>query len=413
MRNPADQRSTSGTQEPELEDWQLLPVGIMVTDEHDLVVRANPAAGELMGRGSEDLEGRNLADLVDPVDAAPLRECVLEARDTGEAQSIRLPSVSRSAELLITATPKASGEVLVAVQNASAIAAGDDLSLAMQAVLDDFEGFVGIADDRANVTFVNEAARRILGIDTGDLGALRLTDMLHADTFNLYYGEIRPALLDKGWWSGVLQVATQGAPREMWATVLAGRGDQPDTIDWLAAVTGNHEESATAVELAHRANHDHLTGLANRARFIDRLRLALMRRDRANHPVTVAFLDLDGFKAVNDDLGHHVGDELLSMVAQRLTSLMRPTDTVARWGGDEFVMLCEDAGDPDEFAARLASGLSDSPFELAGRSHCLGATIGTASSPPGPSGAEELVAAADAAMYCAKRARRPPGGVGS
>src|SRR6185503_9241590 len=95
----------------------------------------------------------------------------------------------------------------------------------------------------------------------------------------------------------------------------------------------------------HSAQHDALTGLPNRTLLTDRIEHALQRRSSGSGPLALLFCDLDGFKAVNDAYGHQIGDAVLKMTAARLSSVVRPEDTVARIGGDEFVVLCEALGD--------------------------------------------------------------------
>ena len=159
-------------------------------------------------------------------------------------------------------------------------------------------------------------------------------------------------------------------------------------------------------ELAHQAFHDALTGLANRALFADRVGRALARRSRSGRGVAVLFLDLDGFKAVNDTLGHAAGDRLLQEVAQRLRDCVRPADTVARLGGDEFAVLLEDlpaADDGSDVAVRIADALQV-PVDLGGREVQVGSSCGIAVH-AGAESAEELLRNADLAMYRAKAGR--------
>jgi diguanylate cyclase (GGDEF)-like protein len=166
-----------------------------------------------------------------------------------------------------------------------------------------------------------------------------------------------------------------------------------------ASLALNH---ARAVEEAvHEALHDSLTGLPNRSLFLDRLRHSVARAERTGTPVAVLFCDLDGFKTVNDSLGHRTGDRLLVSVAERLGDALRPTDTIARLGGDEFAVLLEELPGPGD-AARAAQRLLDSlkpPFELREREFFISASIGIAA---GIKDAETLLRDADLAMYRAK-----------
>jgi diguanylate cyclase (GGDEF)-like protein len=161
--------------------------------------------------------------------------------------------------------------------------------------------------------------------------------------------------------------------------------------------------------LLHQAFHDTLTGLPNRALLADRLGQALARRERRSLEAAVLFLDIDRLKWVNDSLGHAAGDQLLVDVAGRLKGVLRPGDTVARFGGDEFVVLCEELANPGEamcVAERLREALA-TPFHLRGREICLTASIGIAlASTSTHDTPDALLRDADAAMYRAKERGR-------
>jgi diguanylate cyclase (GGDEF)-like protein len=159
-------------------------------------------------------------------------------------------------------------------------------------------------------------------------------------------------------------------------------------------------------ELEYQAFHDSLTGLANRALLEDRTVHALAHQDRSGEPMALIYIDLDGFKKVNDELGHHAGDQLLVEVADRLTGCARTTDTVARLGGDEFAILCErmqTVGDEEVVAARIVERLGE-PFPLTGGVAQIGASVGIVRRMPHGASLIQLMRDADHAMYQAKTA---------
>ncbi|HET9691635.1 MAG TPA: EAL domain-containing protein [Acidimicrobiales bacterium] len=166
------------------------------------------------------------------------------------------------------------------------------------------------------------------------------------------------------------------------------------------------ERVVIADRLAHEALHDVLTGLPNRALLLDRLGHALRRSERRRSVAAVLYLDLDGFKHVNDSLGHAAGDELLVAVARRLEALVRPSDTVARLGGDEFVIVMEDAGDLASVAsvAERVRGELCRPVQVGTQFVAVGASIGVAIAHGRDPDA--LLQEADTALYRAKRAGR-------
>jgi diguanylate cyclase (GGDEF)-like protein/PAS domain S-box-containing protein len=166
------------------------------------------------------------------------------------------------------------------------------------------------------------------------------------------------------------------------------------------------ERKSAELELAHRALHDGLTGLPNRTLFLDRLGQALRHSRRRDRGLAVLFLDLDRFKVVNDSLGHKAGDRLLVDVAMRLSSALRPSDTLARFGGDELTLLCADITDDADarvIAGRLLATFAE-PFAVQDGEAFLQASIGIALSRDGFEVPEDLIRDADAAMYRAKDA---------
>jgi diguanylate cyclase (GGDEF)-like protein/PAS domain S-box-containing protein len=168
------------------------------------------------------------------------------------------------------------------------------------------------------------------------------------------------------------------------------------------------ERKRAELELAHQAVHDPLTGLPNRVLFLDRLSQALRRASRRHAITAVLFFDLDRFKLVNDSHGHSVGDEVLVEAAARLQSLVRPADTIARFGGDEFVVLCEDlVGELEAvgIAERVVDGLKP-PIEAGGVEIHLSTSVGIALATGGDQRPDDVIRDADVAMYRAKESGR-------
>ncbi|MEA2411086.1 MAG: hypothetical protein QOC77_1647, partial [Thermoleophilaceae bacterium] len=195
------------------------------------------------------------------------------------------------------------------------------------------------------------------------------------------------------------------------AHTTAKRTYRPDEVDFLQAIANVLAEAivrqSAESKVRHQALHDPLTGLPNRSLLIDRLNHWAARAGRDRSTAAVLFVDLDNFKVINDALGHDHGDRLLCSVADRLQRELRPSDTIARVGGDEFVVFCEDI--PNEHHAlamvdRLVHALGE-PFDLGGQAQHATASVGIALG-DGSSQPEMLIRNADAAMYRAKERGR-------
>ena len=181
-----------------------------------------------------------------------------------------------------------------------------------------------------------------------------------------------------------------------------------DKIEFCAFVRDITERKQSEQFILHLATHDALTGLPNRHLLQDRIQQALIQVQRENRQAAVLFIDLDQFKTINDSLGHDVGDQLLKAVAQRLVSSLRSRDTVARSGGDEFVVVLPDISDTQE-AATVAQKLLDAliaPYQITGNDLRTSASIGVALFPDDGENVETLLKNSDLAMYYAKEAGR-------
>lgn len=176
-------------------------------------------------------------------------------------------------------------------------------------------------------------------------------------------------------------------------------------VGLLSDISQRKEEELALTRLA---KHDSLTGLPNRFLFMDRLESAMLRSSRSGAAMALLFLDLDGFKRVNDTLGHQAGDELLIQFAQRLTSIVRKSDTVARLAGDEFTIILEELTQPEEDAQAVANKIlsaMEPPFVVTGREAKVTASIGIVVHHGTNSDVNisDLLQRADKGMYAAKQ----------
>ncbi len=251
------------------------------------------------------------------------------------------------------------------------------------------EGKIVAASDSVQ-TLCNRRASELIGRNCHELVPLSERESLELARHNAFATCETQTL--------TIEIENAGARRQFRASVV--RVESWEGVVMIFAE--RTAENALEAELITKAFHDSLTGLANRGLFRTRVQAAIDLRKRNESIVTVLFMDLDGFKNVNDSLGHDAGDELLNEVAFRLTTLLRPGDTLARLGGDEFALLLLDPRPKfGQLVADRILGVMAQPIRLRHRLVSVGASIGLAEAREGDS-VEDLLRNADTAMYAAK-----------
>ena len=261
-----------------------------------------------------------------------------------------------------------------------------------------------VLDGAGLVVLANARAERLLGCPRAELIGRAIEDFILWGTEPAAPGEAGPADPE-----GEDQVIEAHARREDGSELPVRLTVTPMRIEdqefRSLAIVDPSEGARRAALREHEASHDPLTGLPNRTLFLDRLEHALARARRSMRPLAVVFLDLDDFKLINDTRGHDVGDLMLVALTPKLASALRPGDTIARFGGDEFVVLCEDlTGEADAIgiATRIAEA-SSAPVRVGGVEHTITVSAGVALvGDPATASPAGLLRDADAAMYRAK-----------
>jgi len=263
-----------------------------------------------------------------------------------------------------------------------------------------------ITDREQIILSVNPAFERVTGYSAAEAIGRTPRFLSSGRHDPAFYSGMWSTILRTGHWRGeIWNRRKDGGLYAQRITISVLRGKDGEIVNYVAVFSDITDTKRESERIRHLASHDALTHLPNRLLLHDRLDQALAQGARNQTLIAVLLLDLDGFKEVNDQLGHLVGDRLLQLVAERLSRCVRDSDTVARLGGDEFVILLPEVGSieaVEKLAAKLLSAMAE-PFSLDNRAASIGVSIGIAVYPDDGASAEALLGAADGAMYGAKR----------
>lgn len=268
---------------------------------------------------------------------------------------------------------------------------------------------VMITDADQRIMAVNQAFTRITGYGEDEVRGREPAILRSGRHDDDYYRRMWAAIQTSGRWQGeIWNRRKDGADYPEWLNISVVRDDAGAIINYIGVFADITSIKEAQDKLEYTAHHDALTGLPNRVLFRDRLEQALAMSRRNGGGVAVLFVDLDRFKVINDTLGHEAGDLLLQEVARRLISCMREEDTVARMGGDEFVVIQKGVVQPEDAALLATRMLAEinRPFSLAGHEIMTSLSIGISLYPQDGEDVSALLKNADAAMYRAKEKGR-------
>jgi diguanylate cyclase (GGDEF)-like protein/PAS domain S-box-containing protein len=396
-----------------------VPVGLYRTTPDGRMLDANAALVRILGYPSrEALMQVNVRDMYfDPADRHQW-QVSLESEDqvpvqTFEARLRRHQGTVIWARFTLQAFRDADGQILRyegALEDVTARRQAEEALRASEerfrALVQNASDLIGILEQSGSVRYESPSHQRVLGHAPDEHQGKSFLELVHPEDRQAAAAALR-ALVDQPGEIATLEYRRRHRDGS-WRVIESTASNLLAHPAVAGIVLNSHDATDRKLaeeRLIHDALHDELTGLPNRALFMDRLKHSMERSRRDPAQLTIVlFMDIDRFKIVNDSLGHLVGDELLVQIAASLSAALRPGDTIARVGGDEFAILLDgakDAADAEQIAARIHDRLS-TPLNLHGHEVFLTASIGIAVLTPEYERPEDLLRDADTAMYRAK-----------
>jgi diguanylate cyclase (GGDEF)-like protein/PAS domain S-box-containing protein len=393
-------------------------IAVQGYDRERRVIYWNRASEQLYGFSKEEALGKKLEELIIPLS---MRSAVIHAIDDWHTSGIAIPA----AELILQnkkgeQVPVFSSHVMqingfgepemycIDIDMAEIKKAEEWMRLASMVYQDSSEGMM-IFDGDSKIIAVNPAYSKITGYTAEEVVGKRATDLRP----DIHDEELHQAISDSlnatGYWQG--EMWNRHKNGDLFAislsinTTFNADGTVHRRVVLFSDITSRKQSEEM---LWQQANFDSLTGLPNRSLFLDHLSQEIRKAKRTGIPMALMFLDLDGFKDVNDTLGHDMGDILLKEAAYRLQGCVREVDTVARLGGDEFTVILSELQDPgnvDRVARHILQRMS-APFKLGDEIAHVSASIGITLYPQDGTEIEDLLKNADQAMYAAKHEGR-------
>lgn len=378
---------------------------------------------EFVNRKFEDLFGLKAADVIGKTDAAILPGRIADEFRNKELDAVRKQKpVEEEDHLYLVDGEHFLLSIRFPLRDEEGVAYGvctqsteitqrkhaeHQLRLAARVFDRSSEGIL-VTDAHQNILTVNDAFTTVTGY-TPDEVVGKTPQILNSGKHEpAFYTDMWEKLRDHGWWQGeIWNRRKDGEIYPEWLTINTVHDAEGKIINYIGIFSDISIVKDSQRRMEFLATHDELTALPNRTLFLDRMRQSIARAERGGTSFAILFIDLDNFKIVNDSLGHDAGDKLLSEVSKRLRECIRAADTVARFGGDEFAVLIEDASsaDADMTASRIRETLKF-PVLIDAHPVHVSASIGICLYPEDGNEAHLLLKNADAAMYQAKESGR-------
>lgn len=406
---------------------------VMITTDADLKSNyVSPSAATLLGYAPERLQAMPSAELFELLGLQPIAADLQQALQRAVTRRRRGKRVPKYFQRVVECDARRADGIITPLEAKISILHDEhmlveglmilcrdigerkrveaNLRLAAKVFENSLEG-IYITNADGNITQVNKAFCTITGYEPEEATGRR-PSFLSSGWHDLHFRtDIEPVLHQSGYWAGeLISRRKNGEAFPSWVGITEVSSDDGEFLGYITTFRDITEAKNSEQRIRKLAYFDPLTDLPNRSLFHDRLTQALQRAVRANQSVAVLFLDLDRFKAINDSMGHAVGDRLLTEAAARLRDCIRADDTVARMGGDEFTLILSGLTEREaaesaavQVSMKIMRSLNE-PFRLAGRELFISTSIGIALFPEDGSDAETLLKNADTAMYHAKAA---------
>jgi len=399
--------------------FEAVPDGLLVADSAGSILYVNGALERLFGYAPDELVGQPVECLT-PLEISSIHphyrtnyQSAARVRPMGASNNLfgrRKDGSHFPVDVMLSPLEIYDRQgTLCIVRDATERKTVEDKLHIANTVFQSTQEAIVVTDIDCRIVAINPAFEKVTEYQEREILGQHMRMLRSGRHDEFFYRRMWDSIVSTGEWQGAIWNRRKGGEiYHEWLSISTVRDHQGQPIQYVGISTDmgrmNHVE--TAVE--RMAHYDALTGLPNRLLFNSRIQKTWERAHRDGRPFAVMFLDLDGFKAVNDNLGHLVGDELLKVVAARLRENLRETDTIARMGGDEFLIVLEDVGREDivSVAQQLVERISD-PFDLGlAQPVCVGLSLGWSYYPEHADNVPALIRQADEALYQVKRSGR-------
>ena len=389
------------------------PVGVVMTDSEGVITYANPRFYEVSGYKQEEVIGENprllQSGMTETHEYSELWKTISSGKTwQGELRNKRKDGTLYWDKTIISPVSSDDGEVTHYISVKEDVTAYKKIEERMRVattVFDAASEAIMVTDLKGVITMVNPAFSEITGFHSQEvLGeSPRILNSGHHDEF--FYKDMFEELKRSNRWEGeIWNRRKSGEVYPQWQTIAMVRDEEGEPLEFIALFSDISKRKQKEDEIRYRANYDPLTDIPNRSLFNERLEQALLLSKRNKNCMALLYLDLDGFKQVNDTYGHLLGDQVLKHVAAKLQTCVRESDSVGRLGGDEFVICLpniEGSANVVSVAAKVIQSLSPA-LDLDGKRVHIGASIGIAVYPVDGESTQTLYEHADIAMYRAK-----------